>query len=79
MTFTIAAIGHVRGGRIDPIDDDWGNSRTTIELDAGQVGRQALAGLDAFSHAEIISCSTGCRKRTSNAARVIPEAARIGR
>ncbi|MFX5999246.1 hypothetical protein ABTF05_22980, partial [Acinetobacter baumannii] len=54
MTFTIEPIGHVRGGRADPIDDDWGSSRTTIELDVAQVGVDALAGLDAFSHAEII-------------------------
>ncbi|EIZ79616.1 transcriptional regulator [Novosphingobium sp. Rr 2-17] len=54
MTFTIEPIGYVRGGRGDPIDDDWGSSRTTIELDATQVGPDALAGLDAFSHAEII-------------------------
>lgn len=54
MTFTVEPIGYVRGGRADPIDDDWGSSRTTIELDATQVGADALAGLDAFSHAEII-------------------------
>lgn len=54
MTFSIEAIGHVRGGRADPTDDDWGGSRTTIELDTMQVGPDALAGLDAFSHAEII-------------------------
>lgn len=54
MTFTIEPIGYVRAGRADPIDDDWGSSRTTIELDTTQVGADALAGLDAFSHAEII-------------------------
>ena len=54
MTFTIEPIGFVRGGRVDPIDDDWGSSRTTIELDATQVGADVLAGPDAFGHAEII-------------------------
>ena len=54
MTYTIEPIGHVRGGRVDAIDDDWGCSRTMIELDAKQVGAEALAGLGAFSHAEII-------------------------
>ena len=53
MTFTIEPIGYVRGRRADPIDDDWGSSRTTIELDTTQVGADALGGLDAFSHAEI--------------------------
>ncbi len=55
MTFTMEAIGYVRGGRSDPIDDDWGGSRTTIELDATQVGSDALAGFDAFSHAGIVA------------------------
>lgn len=54
MTFTIEPIGFVRGGRADPIDDDWGSNRTMIELDTTQVGADALAGLDAFSHAEIV-------------------------
>lgn len=54
MAYTVEPIGHVRGGRADPIDDDWGNCRSTIELDAAQYGADALAGLDAFSHAEII-------------------------
>lgn len=54
MTYTIEAVGHVRGGRADPIDDDWGQSRSTIELDPAEFGPDALAGLEAFSHAEII-------------------------
>jgi len=54
MTYMIEAIGHVHGGRVDPIDDDWGKSRSTIELDPKHYGPDALAGLDAFSHAEII-------------------------
>ena len=54
MTYTIEAVGHVRGGRVDPIDDDWGQSRSAIELDPAGFGPDALAGLEAFSHAEII-------------------------
>lgn len=54
MTYTLDAIGYVRGGRSDPVDDDWGHSRTTIELDGAHFGADALAGLDAFSHVEII-------------------------
>jgi len=54
MGYMIEAIGHVRGGRIDPIDDDWGQSRSTIQLDPEQFGSNALAGLDAFSHAEVV-------------------------
>lgn len=47
-------IGHVRGGRADPIDDDWGASRAAIELDAGRFTDEALMGIDAFSHAEVV-------------------------
>lgn len=54
MHYMIEAIGYVHGGRTDPIDDNWGKSRTTIELDQAKFGPDALAGLDAFSHAEII-------------------------
>ena len=44
----------MRGGRVDPIDEDWGHSRATIELDVSRFGPEALAGLDGFSHVEII-------------------------
>lgn len=54
MTYTIEAVGRVRGGRSDPIDDDWGQRHCVIELDPAEFGFDALAGLDAFSHAEII-------------------------
>lgn len=54
MTYAIAAIGNVRGGRVDPLDDDWGQSRSSIELDPAEFGPDALAGLELSSHAEII-------------------------
>ena len=54
MTFEIEAVGHVRGGRAEAIDDDWGPSRARIELDPARFGPEALFGLADFSHAEII-------------------------
>ncbi|HWA60962.1 MAG TPA: SAM-dependent methyltransferase [Caulobacteraceae bacterium] len=51
--FVIEPIGYVRGGRDQPVDDDWGQSRARIELDA-RFGPEALAGLADFSHAEVI-------------------------
>ncbi len=54
MTFTLEAVGHVRGGREEAIDDDWGPSRARIELDPARFGPEALFGLADFSHAEII-------------------------
>jgi tRNA (Thr-GGU) A37 N-methylase len=52
-TVTMIPIGHVRGGRDQPIDDDWGKERARLELDA-RFGPDALAGLADFSHAEVI-------------------------
>ena len=54
MGYMIEAVGHVRGGREDAIDDDWGKSRAVIELDPSWFEPEALAGLDQFSHAEIV-------------------------
>jgi tRNA-Thr(GGU) m(6)t(6)A37 methyltransferase TsaA len=54
ISFTMAAIGHVQGGRDAPEDDDWGASRASIQLDAARFAADALAGLDTFSHAEIV-------------------------
>lgn len=53
MTITLEPVGFVRGGRAEAIDDDWGESRAAIEL-APHIPDEALAGLDDFSHAEII-------------------------
>ncbi len=47
-------IGWVRGGRIAPLDDAWDSVTATIALDAAQFGSEALAGLDAFSHIEVL-------------------------
>jgi tRNA (adenine37-N6)-methyltransferase len=54
MTCIIDPIGHVRGGRSEAIDDDWGASLATIALDPKRFTADALLGLDGFSHAEII-------------------------
>jgi tRNA (Thr-GGU) A37 N-methylase len=54
MAFTVEAIGRVRGGRAAALDDDWGASRAAIELDPARFGPDALAGLEEFSHAEVI-------------------------
>jgi tRNA-Thr(GGU) m(6)t(6)A37 methyltransferase TsaA len=52
-TFSISAIGTVQGGRAEAEDDAWGASRAAIVL-APSFSTEALAGLDGFSHAEII-------------------------
>jgi tRNA (Thr-GGU) A37 N-methylase len=51
---TLIPIGHVRGGRAEATDDDWGANRARIELDPARFGPEALAGLAEFSHVEVI-------------------------
>lgn len=54
MAIEMTPVGRVEGGRDLPEDDDWGESRARIVLDAARFDDEALMGLDAFSHAEIV-------------------------
>ena len=47
-------VGFVRGGRSEPRDDDWATEACEIELDAERFEADALAGLDSFSHVEVV-------------------------
>ncbi|MFH9864972.1 SAM-dependent methyltransferase [Streptomyces lydicus] len=47
-------VGRVVGGRSEVRDDDWGPVSAVIRLDAAQFGPDALAGLDDFSHLEVV-------------------------
>jgi tRNA (adenine37-N6)-methyltransferase len=69
--FEVTPIGWVRGGREEPIDDDWGEVRARIELDPAVLGPEAAAGLGEFSHVEVVflfdrvdpaSVTTGARR-----------------
>ena len=53
-TFVVRAIGHVRGGRAEPIDDDWGDVEAVVELDGEWFTDAVLAGLGDFSHVEVV-------------------------
>lgn len=53
MPFTLEPVAYVRGGRDRPDDDDWGESRARLELTPAFTA-EALTGLDAFSHAEVV-------------------------
>jgi tRNA-Thr(GGU) m(6)t(6)A37 methyltransferase TsaA len=50
---TLIPIGTVRSSRADLADDDWDGVRSSIEL-AADFEPDALAGIEDFSHAEII-------------------------
>jgi tRNA (adenine37-N6)-methyltransferase len=52
--YAVVPIGRVVGGRDEVRDDDWGAERATIRLDGDQFAPAALAGLDAFSHLEVV-------------------------
>jgi tRNA (Thr-GGU) A37 N-methylase len=75
MTFTILPVGQVVGGRVPADDDDWDAVTARIELDTARFGPDALQGLDAFSHAEIVylfdklpesQVTTGARRPRGN-------------
>ena len=48
------AIGSVCGGRVEPVDDSWDEIEAEIALDPVQIGVDATAGLDQFSHIEVV-------------------------
>lgn len=52
--FHVEPVAHVIGGRIDPTDDYWGGSRSIIRIDGARFDTSSTAGLDAFSHLEIV-------------------------
>jgi tRNA (adenine37-N6)-methyltransferase len=53
-SYSVEPVGVVEGARGEVSDDDWGSSRAVIKLDPERFTAEALAGLDSFSHAEIV-------------------------
>lgn len=52
-SFEIDSIGRVEAARQEALDDDWGGSEAVIVLDP-RFEEEALAGLEAFSHVEVL-------------------------
>jgi tRNA (Thr-GGU) A37 N-methylase len=52
--FSMAPVGTVFSTRVAPVDDDWDAVASRIELDTETFTDAALAGLDTFSHVEIV-------------------------
>ncbi len=50
----LVPIGAVVGGRTEPVDDDWDAVEATIVLDLEHLDADATAGLDAFSHLDVV-------------------------
>lgn len=53
-SFTLVPVGWVSSTRTEPLDDDWDSVRATLTLDPAQYSPDALSGLDAFSHIEVV-------------------------
>ena len=51
---TLTPIGVVRGGRATPKDDNWGGVEAVIAIDPARFGPEAVAGLQEFSHLEVV-------------------------
>ena len=51
---TLQPIGVVRSAIREPLDDIWGGVRARIELDDARFSADSVAGLDEFSHVEIV-------------------------
>lgn len=54
QSFQVEPVAYVVGGRIEPTDDYWGGTRSIIRIDSGRFSPDATAGLDEFSHLEIV-------------------------
>ena len=50
----VIPIGVVRNADQEALDDMWGGVRSRIELDRSRFGAEALAGIEEFSHVEIV-------------------------
>jgi tRNA (adenine37-N6)-methyltransferase len=53
-TIEMHPIGVVRGGRAQATDDQWGSVEATIVLDHARFATDALAGLEEFSHVDVV-------------------------
>jgi tRNA (adenine37-N6)-methyltransferase len=52
--YDVTPIGWVTSSRSEPIDDDWESVTATITLDRARFGRDSLAGLEEFTHVEVV-------------------------
>jgi tRNA (adenine37-N6)-methyltransferase len=53
MDWSVRAVAYIRNDRAEPIDDNWDDIVSTVELAEG-VPDEALDGLADFSHVEIV-------------------------
>ena len=68
MTFTIEPIGFVRGGRVDPIDDDWEVAEPRSSWTRHKSGPMRWPDRMRSAMPKLSSCSTGCPKKIGRGA-----------
>jgi tRNA-Thr(GGU) m(6)t(6)A37 methyltransferase TsaA len=51
---SLEPIGHVRGGRTEAVDDQWGGIEAEIVLDPARVSPEATRGLSDYSHVVVV-------------------------
>lgn len=54
QAYDVEPVAYVVGGRVEPTDDYWGGTRSIIRIDGSRFDADATAGLEAFSHLEIV-------------------------
>lgn len=54
MSIELEPIGHVVGGRSEPYNDHWAPETAVIRLRADRFTAEVTAGLDDFSHLEVV-------------------------
>jgi tRNA (adenine37-N6)-methyltransferase len=52
--YEVVPVAYVVGGRPEPTDDYWGGTRAIIRIDGERFNTDSTAGLDQFSHLEIV-------------------------
>jgi tRNA-Thr(GGU) m(6)t(6)A37 methyltransferase TsaA len=52
--FELTPIAFVSSPRTVPLDDDWGEVEASITLDGERFSAEALAGLEEFSHIDVV-------------------------
>jgi tRNA (adenine37-N6)-methyltransferase len=50
----LTPVARVVGGRTEPTDDFWGGTEAIIRIDSNRYTTEAIAGLEDFSHLEVV-------------------------
>lgn len=65
-SYELQPVGRVVGGRTEVLDDDWGQVEAVVRLDAERFEPDVLAGLDDFSHVEVVFLFDRLDEKTVN-------------